>query len=201
MSCNSTIFELVKGSSFRRVIRWEAEPLIAKTITGITQAAGAVVTAASHGVPDGWRVAVVSAGGMRQINAKEYPPLEDEFTPATVLTSNTVRLNNVNSLGYTAYTSGGALVYYTPVDMASYTARMTIRDRIGGTSLLALTSSAGITIDNTAKTITVDITAAQTAAMTFSEGVYDLEMVSADATPFVTKLLSGTVTVAGEVTT
>lgn len=201
MSCDSSTFELVKGSSFRRLVRWESEPLIAKTITGISQAAGAVVTAAAHGVTDGWRVAVVSAGGMRQINAENYPPQEDEFTSATLLTSSTLKLNNVNSLGYTAYTSGGALVYYTAVDMTGYTARLTIRDQIGGTSLLALTSSSGITLDNTLKTITIDITAAQTAAMTWSEGVYDLELVSPEATPFVTKLLSGAVLVSGEVTT
>ena len=199
MSCEIENLELIKGKTFTRVVRWESTPFIYKAITGITKAAPAVVTATGHGVPDGWRVAIVSAGGMREINAKHNPPWDGEFRRATVLTSDTISLNEVNSAGFTTYTSGGYVQYYTPIDLTGYTARMKIKDRVGGTVLLSLTSE--IVVDNAAKTITVTIAASVTELVTWTEGVYDLEMVSSDVVPVVTELLAGTVTVSDEVTT
>jgi hypothetical protein len=64
--------------------------------------------------------------------------------------------------------------------------------------LVSLVSPTDITIDDTAKTVTITITAVVTAAYTFSSGVYDLEMVSGAGV--VTQLLSGNVTVLDEVT-
>jgi hypothetical protein len=72
----------------------------------------------------------------------------------------------------------------------------------GSTELLRLTTeNDGIALDNTYKTITVTITAAATAALDFRKGVYDLEMVSGDATPVVTALAAGKILVSEEVTT
>ena len=202
MSCEIEDLEIHKGKTFTRVIRWETTPFVYKAITGITKAGPAVVTATGHGVPNGWRVAIVSAGGMREINAKHSPPRPSEFHRATVLTSSTLELNEVNSTDFTTYTSGGYVQYYTPVDLSGYTARMTIRDQVGGTSLLSLTTEVGnlrIALDNTAKTITLTISATDTALATWSEGVYDLEMVSAGSV--VTEILAGTIKALDEVTT
>lgn len=124
-----------QGETFSRVVRWETEPLLSKPITGISQATPAVVTCTSHGVPNGWRVAVVSAKGMKQVNASEFPPIEADWHEATVLSANTVALSDVNSADWTAYTSGGALVYYTPQDITGYTARLTVKRKLGRTLL------------------------------------------------------------------
>ena len=202
MSCETEDLVIRRGATFTRVVRWESTPLVYKAITGITKAAPAVVTATGHGVPDGWRVAIVSAGGMREINAKHNPPWDGEFRRATVLTSDTISLNEVNSAGFTTYTSGGYVQYYTPIDLTGYTARMKIKDRVGGTVLISLaTGGSGIVVDNSAKTITITIAASVTELATWTEGVYDLEMVSSDVVPVVTELLAGTVTVSDEVTT
>ncbi|MBK8773003.1 MAG: hypothetical protein IPM06_21580 [Rhizobiales bacterium] len=57
---------------------------------------------------------------------------------------------------------------------------MSIKDVVGGTELLRLdTTNARIALDNAAKTIALTISAADTAAITWLEGVYDLELVSA----------------------
>lgn len=179
--------------------RWETLPFVYKAISGITRAAPAVITASAHGLPDGWRTAVVSAEGMKEINAKSMPPASDEFKKATVLTSSTVELNEVNSAEFRAYTSGGYLMYYTPVDLDGYTARLQVRatEQATGAPLLSLTSSAGITLDNTNKTITITISAADTADLDFATGVYELEM--EDGSGVVDQLLKGTVTVEPEV--
>lgn len=191
---------IVQGNTFSQVVRWESVPFVFKPITDISRSAPAVITAAAHGVPDGWRVAVVSAGGMSKINATHYPVRGSDLRTATVVSSDTLAIHEINSTAYTAYTSGGYLVYYTPVSLSGYTARMTIKDRVGGTALATLTSGTGeIVLDNTNKTITATISAALTAAYAWASGVYDLELESGDGV--VTTLLRGTVTVTEEVTT
>lgn len=201
MTCAVQDFTILKGKTFSRVLRWESKPFVYKNITGISKAAPAVVTATAHGLPDGWRCAIVSATGMTEINAENFPPKSSEFYKGTVLTANTVELNDVNSSEYTTYVSGGALMYYTPVDMAGFTARMQVRASEGslGTPLLSLTTeNAGIAIDNVAKTITLLISATDTAAITFLTGVYDLELVSSGGV--VTQILKGDIIVQEEVT-
>lgn len=196
----ATDLKIEQGKTFSLTVRWATLPFVYSAITAITKAAPAVITSPAHGVPDGWRVAVVSAGGMRRINAKNTPPRSSDYHRATVVDSSTVSLNDVNSTDYSAYTSGGYLQYKTPVDLAGFTARMSIKDDVGGTELLRLDTTNGrITLDNAAKTIALSISAADTAAITWLEGVYDLELVSGSGV--VSLVMSGSVAVDTEVTT
>ena len=145
-------------------------------------------------------MAIVSVLGMLQINAKNTPPRPTDYHAATVVDANTITLNDVNSAGYSTYASGGYVQYNTPVDFAGFTARMTIKDKVGGTALETMTdANVKIVLDNTARTITLLLSATVTAAYTWTKGVYDLEMVSGSGV--VTAILSGTVTVSKEVTT
>ena len=190
---------LLQGRTFNHTIKWEILPVVYKPITAITQAAPCVVTAVGHGVPDGWRVAIVSVKGMTQINASN-PPKDNEYVVAKKLTADTIELNTVNAAEYKAYTSGGYVQYNTPQDLTSYIARMSIKDKVGGTELMSLTTTnSRILIDNTTKTITLEIDADDTAAITFKKGVYDLELESPSGV--VTALMYGNVTVTNEVTT
>lgn len=189
-----------QGKTFSRTVRWESLPFIYKTITAITKASPVQITAIGHAIPDGWRAAVVSAGGMRQLNAKNWPLRKEDFHPVTVLDANTVNFNGINSADFTTYTSGGALVYYTPVDLAGFTARMQVRASAAATAtLLELTTeNSRIVLDNTAKTITLTVDATTTAALAAITGVYDLELVSSGGV--VTEVLKGTMTIGAEVT-
>lgn len=189
-----------QGKTFNKVLRWETGPIIYKPITGITQAAPARITAADHNLPNGWRAAVVSVKGMTQINAQSTPPKTSDYHKVTVIDANTVELNDVNAADYKAYQSGGYLQFNTPVDMTGMTARMAIKDKVGGTVLLSLTTAnSRIVLDNASKTVRLVIPAADTAGITWKKGVFDLELISVDGT--VTKLLSGAVAVVQEVTT
>lgn len=76
----------------------------AKNITGITQANPAVVTSNAHGFSNGEEVYIASVGGMTTLNGRN-------FKVANVA-ANTFELqymdgSNVNSSGFSAYTSGG----------------------------------------------------------------------------------------------
>lgn len=200
MSCATQDLIIQKGKTFSRVLRWETEPFVYKAITAITKAAPAVITATGHGVPSGWRVAVVSVQGMTEINAKNSPPRASDFRKATVVDANSISLNDINSSDFSTYTTGGWVQYYTPVTLAGYTARMQIRQSLTAPAfLLELTTVNGrIVIDDTAKTITLTIAATDTAAIAWKTGVYDLEMVSPGGV--VTQLLSGNVSAIEEAT-
>ncbi|MGE0231798.1 MAG: ubiquitin-activating E1 FCCH domain-containing protein [Flavobacteriaceae bacterium] len=80
------------------------------TITGITAANPPVVTCAAHGFSDGDTVYIASVLGMTEVNNKT-------FTVANK-TTDTFDLSGVTGSAYTAYSSGGSLYGYAPVDYA-----------------------------------------------------------------------------------
>jgi hypothetical protein len=88
----------------------------------------------------------------------------------------------------------------SPVNLTSYTARMQARtSHISGTVVLDLTTANGkITLGGTAGTITLSLTAAETAAITQSSLAYDLELVSVGGE--VTRLVEGQIILTPEVT-
>jgi len=188
-----------QGKTFIQVVRWETEPLLWKPITGVSQAAPAVVTAVGHGIPDGWPVVVASVQGMTEINAAHNPPRATEWHKAYVVDDDTVKLPDVNASEFTPYESGGYLMLYSPVDLVGYTARMEIKDKVGGEILATFTSAAELVLDTAAHTTTLTIAADDTAAYDWRRGVYDLELVSPDGV--VTAVIAGKVTVSKEVTT
>jgi len=77
---------------------------------------------------------------------------------------------------------------------------MQIRSKIDDATVIQelTTSNGAIVINNTNKTITLNITAEVTAAYTFSTAVYSLEMVSSGGQ--VTPFCNGTITLVKEVT-
>ncbi len=191
-----------QGATFRRVVRVMSLPFVYKGITAIARTAPMSITAPAHGAPEGWPVAVVSVIGMDQANTEllNGKPRISAMEKATVTDVNTLALNGVNASEFDAYISGGYVQYYTPTNLTGASARMTIRDKIGGTSLIALTSpTGGITLDTTAYTITLLMTAAQTAAFAWIKGVYDLELQTSGGD--VIPVMSGAISVVKEVTT
>lgn len=202
---------ITQGKTLSLVIRWESEPIIRKAITAISLASGAPrLTVVGHGLTSGWRCAVTRAKGMPQINAQNYPLRESDYHPATVIDNDTVEFNDVtpvddNGKEWPAYVSGGFLEWYSPVDLTGQTARMKIKDKVGGTVLAstepgdAPLNVLSIAIDNAAKTITLTIAATDTDDFAWKTGVYDLEMVS--ATGVVVAIMAGKVLVSKEVTT
>ena len=87
-----------------------------------------------------------------------------------------------------------------PVDITGCTARMHARERLDETNaLLTLTTENGaITLGGVAGTISLALTAIETAAITWARGVYDLELVYPDGR--VRRLLTGKINVSPEVT-
>lgn len=192
--------KIYQGGTFKETLRWESSTKKYLAITGISKAAPMVVTTEPGTCcPAGWRFKVTNVLGMTDANTSE-----DVYYTATSIAStgldNKITVNSINSAGFKDYTSGGFVQYNDPIDLAGMTASMQIKDKIGGTEIIALnTTNGGIIIDNVLKTITIVITAAQTAALDFSAAVYDMEIASSGGE--VTKFVSGNVSLVKEVTT
>lgn len=184
---------MYQGSTFKEVIRWESSTKAYKTITGITKAAPCVITAVAHGIPVGWRTKITNVVGMTAINST------DTYNQVTATTTDTVTINEINSLGYTAYTSGGVLEYNQPMDLTGMTARMQIRPSLTSTTIIdTYTTELGtIAVDNTLKTITILVPATTTAGYTFSTGVYSLELISGST---VYQIITGNISLTQEIT-
>lgn len=192
MARNERDFCVPVTETFRPTLRWGTDVYTSKPITGITKAAPAVVTAAGHGLPNGWPCAVVGVQGMTQINASKYPPKSSDWHYGTVLGVNTVALDDVDSSNYVAWSSGGFLVYDTPRTLADYDYELTIyaAPEMTGTPLVTLENPASITVDATLQTITPLL---QTAALTWTTGYYRLD--ATNAAGVIIELLRGIITI------
>lgn len=188
-------YKIYQGSTFQEVYRWESQTKVYAPIQTITKAAPCVITTqTNHNLPTGWRFRVAGAGGMKEINN-----LGDSYHLATATTSNTITINQVNSLQYTQYTSGGVVEFNEPVPISSYSARMQIRETVDSPTVIYEATSANgqIVLDNTSKTITITLLGNVTSQFTFTTAVYSLELFSGNnVIPF----LVGNLTLVPEVT-
>lgn len=84
-------------------------------------------------------------------------------------------------------------------DLTGYTARMHIRTNLDADDafITLTTENGGITLGGEEGTITLLISATDTAAITYATGVYDLELITGST---VTRLLQGQVDISKEVT-
>ena len=176
---------LQQGKTQPLVLRCETTPIIYKPITGISLEFGAPrLDVTGHGLPNGWRAACSRVHGMKQINAENNPPSDSDYHASTVIDANTVEFNDVipvddNDKEWSAYTSGGFLQYNSPMDLTGYSARLQIREKKNGaTVLFEMTTGADalISIDNTAKTVTLYFDAIDFTALTWKRGYYELEL-------------------------
>ena len=189
-------YKIYQGSTFEEAYRWESETKVYVPIASITKAAPCEITTTTpHNLPNGWRFKVVGAGGMKEINS-----VSDSTEIATYTTSTLIRVNQVNSLGYAAYTSGGVVEYNQPVPLVGYSARMQIRESVDSpTVIYEASSSAGqIVLNNNLGTITITIPASATTLFTFSTAVYAVELF--DTNGKVIPFLVGNLTLVPEVT-
>jgi hypothetical protein len=182
---------IVQGSTLRDTLRLMQPRYEYRPITAL--GGSPLRLTVDHGLPGNWLAWVQGVSNMQGVNRS---PRENPHR-VTVVDEATLEINALSAFGLNP--SGGQLIYKPPVDLAGATARMQIRAQIGGAVLLELTTPNGGLVITGPGTITRTISAAQTAALTWTDGVYDLEVEYADGT--VQRYLQGAVTVSREVTT
>ena len=135
MSCGiQQNIEICQGKTFRLSFRVPGEPDFLP-ITNITQAAPAVLTVASHGLSDGWKVALEDVQGMTEINSPVTPSRTTDYWDVVVIDADHISLskagNLLNSISYSAYVSGGVLRYSKPQDLTGAAVRMAVKNADG----------------------------------------------------------------------
>ena len=186
--------KVYQGNTFTLSLRWESDELVYADISNITKTAPVeITTLAPHGLPDGWRARVYGVGGMKEINS-------DAYSVSKVISTTSISVNSINAKQFSTYTSGGTLEYKKPIDLAAYTARMQVRKNTSSEVLLEVSSASGeIVLDNILKTITITIPSSITSALTFSAGVYSLELTNTTNDSVYT-MLDGIIRVIPEIT-
>jgi len=207
MSCDdsSIDLEIIQGATFEKTFFWYSGAKVIKAITGITAAYPPVISCNTHGLPSNeMPCQIVSVKGMTEINTvTDDDSDEDDFVYALKSGANAFTLPDVNAADYTAYLSGGYLVYTPPKDLTTYKARLQVRaSRADTATLVSLTSDpgAGIVLTASEGQITVTIDSAATALLDFVNAVYDLELYVPGTPDVVTRIASGDVTLSKEVT-
>lgn len=195
--------EIRRGATIALPIRLESEELQSVPVTAISRSAPVRITAPGHALSDKWRAAVVCAGGMSEINAENYPPRDSELRQVTRIDNDVVEFNKVSSACFRAYSSGGYLVSYAPYDLSLYDgARMEVKNRVGGTQLALFTTADGtLELDEALGCVWLKISAGDSAALTFSSGVFDIELYNDDSKVTAVCSAESTFTVLPEVTT
>ena len=182
---------ILQGSTFSVPVRWmNGDQIIRKPITGISIASGAPrLDVAGHGCPNGWPSAVTLVKGMTPINAKNAEPKGNDYRVTTVIDSDTLEYNAISPVDdsgreWPAYTSGGFVQWFAPMDLTGKSASMVIYDKKGGT-VLASTEAAHApldvitaTVDTANKVITFSIKSSDTSRFNWKKGVYEAEVYS-----------------------
>lgn len=167
---------LVQGKRFQKVFRWPQDVKIYKQISAMPQKVPVRFTVTGHGVPDGWTVRVTGVRGPSQIN--------DRDLKATVVDANTVEFNSLNAGDMPDWVSGGYLEYFQPVDLTGYSGQVMLKESVtdAAAALEISTSNGRMIIDAANSKITFDVPAADLAAMTKFNGIWDWEMTKAGVT-------------------
>ncbi|MCD1640090.1 hypothetical protein K7H92_15335 [Pseudomonas stutzeri] len=182
---------IVQGSTLRDTLRLMQPRYEYRPITGLS--GSPLRFTVDHGLPGSWLAWVIGVNGMPGVNRA---PRTEQPHRVTVVDAATLEINALSAFGLNP--SGGQLIYKPPVDLAGATARMQIREQVGGAVLLELTTENGGLAISGPGTITRTLSATQTAALAWTEAVYDLEVQYPDGT--VQRYLQGAVTVSREVT-
>lgn len=181
---------IIQGATFRKSLRWGQPSIAAVAISDIPPAAPALInTTTAHGLPSiPWPVVVKAA--RHGLGDQPLMAASAGDTGVTV---------PVSTLTATPFKGPGELQFHPPVDLTGYTARAHFRSSVGAAAvLLELTTENGGIEIHPEGLVTIVIGEEQTAAITWSAAVYDLELV--DPVGAVTRLVEGDVTVSPEVT-
>jgi len=179
MASKITPLALQQGKTHPLVVQCYTTPIKYKAITGISNAAPVRLTVVGHEVPDGWlRCAVTNVKGMTEINATANAVKDKDYHRATLVDADHIEFNDVDAAGFKTYASGGYLQYDTPLTLTGYKARLQIRDKKNGATLLfEMTTEDGLIGIDTAKSeITLYFDAADFTAKTWAKGYYELEI-------------------------
>lgn len=168
-----------KGSVENIPIRIESGLWRYAPIEAIERSAPLRITATDHGIPDGWRVAIMNARVLGEFAAQTNPPKDRDLRPAIVPNADTVEFNKINGAAFKPHTGGGHLAWLEPMDLSPFIgARMNLRAKVKGALLANWTTETGeLEIDTANRALWLRLSAEQTEALTPGVKVFDIELI------------------------
>lgn len=140
----------------------------------------------AHGLTRDWPVWFEDVQQLEELNRS----VDQNPHSAIFVDANTLEINTISARGRKP--TGGVLIYQRPVDLTGAQATLQVLDKEGGTVLLTLsTETSGLEIVGLGA-ISRTLSAAQTQALTWASGVYNLRVTYPDGT--VHRYFSGRVT-------
>lgn len=191
---------LVRGKTLSQPLQYAEGFLLYRPITAVTSKAPLRVQADAHGIPDGWPVRIQGVATPAAMNTPT-----DEYWTAHFVNENEIEINALDVSLEADYVFGGSVVFRQPADITGWKVRMHIRTGIGGTVLLSLSSDPAdgadgvITVDAASSSFVLNLTAEQTAAITWKGALYDIEGIRPDGA-VVSIIAPSTISVSQEVT-
>jgi hypothetical protein len=192
-----------RGASAQIPIRLETPEKVFVPITTMLRTAPMQIIAPGHGLLNGWRVGVMNAAGLTELNSSWDHLDNSRMYPVEVLGEDRISLPDVNACGFRPYLSGGQLVYYAPLDLSTFSAaRMDVKRSVGGTRLASFSTAAGtMQLNAVDQVLWVLLTPADTIALPHGDSVFDIELVRASGDVVAMCSAASSLTVLPEVTT
>ncbi len=170
------------GASVDIPIRVETNSLTFAPIASIAKSAPVrVVTTSQHGVPDGWRAAIVDAKGMTELNSDKVS--DSDLMKVTVVDATTLDLDGISSLSFRTHTANtGAVAFYAPKDLSAYTsANMDVKKQVGAEAVANFNTIDGtLEIDALASAVWVRLDSSDLSALSAEDYVFDIELTRPD---------------------
>lgn len=189
---------ITRGETWLQVLRLGAGDYVYRDIASAEARAPCRLGVTAHGLPEGWFCWIADAKGMLPLNCE--PPRVPYRVH--VVDANTIELLNVNAASWNPYTGRGVLYTRAPYNLTGLQGRMQIRAEAASTSAVLVeitTANNKMVLDAALGTISLTLTAVETAALAFDSAVYDIEVF--DGAGFVKKIIpTSPLTVRAEVT-
>lgn len=178
MSLLELTLTIRRGATIDLPIRVESSRIAYRAITSISRTAPMRVTATGHGLPPSWRAAIHGAGGIVEANALSRRLREIDLWRAEKVDANTIDFVDVDATSYHAYTSGGTLAYYSPLDLSAYTAAtmMLKTDASGSAQATWNTSDGTMQLDASNAALWLRLSVAQSEAVAAGTYLFDIEL-------------------------
>lgn len=169
---------LLQGATFRKGwAQYEGDDVV-KSIASISLGYPTTFTVMAHGLPTG--VIPVGIVNVTKLETSTVDPADRVIARKVDVNTFTV---DVDSSDFTAYVSGGYLVYTPPKDLTGYTARAQLKKKVTSEDVIwELSDSDGITLGGTEGTIDIEISAERTADVVFSKTFMQVELIAPDGT-------------------
>lgn len=164
------------GKTFRETFFYASDEPLYLPIEAISQAAPLQLSVPNHNLPgDLWPITIESAKSPSELN------LSCPYFAKTI-DANTLEIMGINASNWRSYNGGALLVYQNPIDLTGWAFRGQIRDKVGGNLLFSWHSDPAENPDGSIEVgtsrFTLNISPEQSANLSFTKAVYDIEAVT-----------------------